>query len=419
MTDVRRLDESHLFPFAQIVANAYPTFGLHAAEDVRKMADRWAPQLKDPAIAYYGAFREEDEGALVGGMKVFDFPMTIYGAQVLTGGVGMVAVDFFAKKQHVAYDLIQFFVRHYRERGAPLVELYPFRPDFYAQMGFGYGTKVNEYRFAPSSLPQGTGRSHVRALTKEDAPRVAECYERYQRATHGMIARSAQTWDRVFGNAESRFAGVVRDGQVEGYLNFTFKTAPSVNWLTQDLSIEEIVYETPEALAELLAFLRTEADEIRRVVLRTQEEDFHLVSADPRNGSEVIFPHVTHETNTQGVGLMYRVVDVPGFFVAVREHDFGGQTCRVQFTVRDSFLPENAGSVVVHFNEGHPVVAGDSDSDVQVALDVADFSSLVMGSTPFAQLHRYGRATVSDTAYLTTLDRLFRAERQPICMTAF
>jgi len=419
MSDVRRLDKSELSLLVPIVANAYPSFGVHSAEDQRKMAERWAAQLTDPAVGFFGAFRRESDGALVGGMKLYDFPMNVYGAQVLTGGVGMVAVDFFAKKQRVAFDLIQFFVRHYRERGVALVELYPFRPDFYAQMGFGYGTRANEYRFAPASLPHGTGRAHVRALTAEDAPLVAECYERHQRGTHGMIARSREAWDRVYARAESRFAGVVRDGRVEGYLIFTFKTAPSVNFLTQDLDVEELVYETPEALAELLAFLRSQADEIRRVVLRTQEEDFHLVASDPRDGTAVMFPHVTHETNTQGVGLMYRVVDVPGFFAAVREHNFGGQTCRVQFTVRDSFLPENGGSVVVHFNEGRALVVGDGDSDVQVALDVADFSSLVMGSTPFAALHRTGRATASDAAYLTTLDRLFRVEQRPVCMTAF
>jgi hypothetical protein len=91
----------------------------------------------------------------------------------------------------------------------------------------------------------------------------------------------------------------------------------------------------------------------------------------------------------------------------------------VQFTVRDSFLPENDGGVVVHFNAGRALVVGDSDADVQVALDVADFSSLVMGSAPFASLHRAGRATVSDSTYLATLDRLFRAARRPECMTAF
>lgn len=35
-----------------------------------------------------------------------------------------------------------FYLRHYRERGTPLTALYPFRPDFYRSMGFGFGTKV-------------------------------------------------------------------------------------------------------------------------------------------------------------------------------------------------------------------------------------------------------------------------------------
>jgi predicted acetyltransferase len=234
-----------------------------------------------------------------------------------------------------------------------------------------------------------------------------------------MIARSRPAWDRMLANAASRFAGVLHDGRVTAYLIFTFKTDSSENWLTQDLAVDELVYETPEALAELLAFLWSQADEIRRVILRTQEDDLHLIAADPRNGTNTIVPPVAHETNTQSVGLMYRVVDVPAFFAALGEHDFGGQTCRVELAIRDSFLPENDGSVVVQFRDGRAVVVGGDDADVRVALDIADFSSLVMGSIAFASLHRYGRATVSDATYLRILERLFRAERKPACMTAF
>jgi predicted acetyltransferase len=414
MTEIRRLGAAELPAFAPIVANAYPTMGIHTAEDLQKMTERWVAQLADPTLAFYGAFREE---RLVGGMKLYDYTMNIFGAQVPTGGVGLVAVDFFSKKQHVAYDLIQFFVRHYRERGAPLVELYPFRPDFYRQMGFGYGTKSAEYRLAPASLPQGAG--HVRPLTPANAPLLADCYDRYQRRTHGIIARSRELWDRMLANPEARFAGIVRDGRLDAYLSFTFKPETTINWLTQDLSVDELVYNTPDAFAELLAFLRSQADEIRRIIVHTQEEDFHLVAADPRNGTNTIIPHIAHETNTQGVGILYRVVDLPGLFAALREHDFGGQTCRVQLTVRDSFLPESEGTVAIHFNNGRSLVVGESDTDVQVALDVADCSSLVMGSISFASLYRYGRATISNTTYLPTLDRLFRAEQPPICMTVF
>jgi hypothetical protein len=59
------------------------------------------------------------------------------------------------------------------------------------------------------------------------------------------------------------------------------------------------------------------------------------------------------------------------------------------------------------------------DYDVEVGLDVADFSALVMGTVRFRSLHDYGLAEISDPGAIDTLDRLFRTERKPICTTPF
>src|SRR5262249_18829846 len=204
--------------------------------------------------------------------------------------------------------------------------------------------------------------------------------------------------------------GYVRDGQISGYLISTFQPDAGGNWLINDLNVNELVYETPEALAELLSFLCVQADQIRYAIFRTQDEDFHFLPRDPRNGTNHLIPSVFHESNTQGVGLMYRVIDVPGVFAALRQHDFGGQTLRLGLTIRDGFYPENDGPVVVHFNSGRPLVAGDSDSEAQIGLDVADFSSLLLGCVSFKSLYRFGHVTLSDTSYLDTLNRMFLAE---------
>src|SRR5262249_60448496 len=97
-------------------------------------------------------------------------------------------------------------------------------------------------------------------------------YSRYQRRTHGMIARSEAQWRRFFANAEPRYAGCVRGGRLTGYLISTFQPGAGGNWFDTDLTVEELVAETPEALAELLAFLRVQADQIRRITIHTQAE---------------------------------------------------------------------------------------------------------------------------------------------------
>jgi len=352
-------------------------------------------------------------------MKLYDFTMNVRGAQLPTGGVGMVAVDLLHKKQRVAFDLIHYFLRHYRERGATLAELYPFRPDFYKQMGFGYGAKMSEYRVRTESFPNGPGRERLRMLTIADAPALLECYNRFQDVTHGMIRRDEFSFPRRLANPAHRTVGYERDGRLTGYLIFDDVTDPNGNFVLNDLIVEELVYETPDALAALLAFLRGQADQFRTVVIRTQDPTFHHLLADPRDDSGRLIPSVYHQSDTQGVGLMYRVIDLPGVFNALAGRDFNGQTLRLQITLDDSFFPQNAGSATVAFDSGQPHVSDDPAHDAAIRLDVAEFSSLLLGAVSFKRLHQYGLAQLSDPSALEVIDRIFRVDDPPICMTAF
>ena len=54
-----------------------------------------------------------------------------------------------------------------------------------------------------------------------------------------------------------------------------------------------------------------------------------------------------------------------------------------------------------------------------IQLDVADFSSLVLGAVGFKTLHAYGLAKLSDPEALDQVDRLFHTEARPRCVTAF
>jgi hypothetical protein len=102
------------------------------------------------------------------------------------------------------------------------------------------------------------------------------------------------------------------------------------------------------------------------------------------------------------------------------DHDFGGQDCRLKLAIRDSFFPENDGDTLVRFSGGRPSVRGAGDGyDVEVSLDIADFSSLVMGAVRFRSLYDYGLAEISDPGAVAAIDRLFRVEQKPICTTPF
>jgi len=415
MSEIRPLVAEDFGAFVDIFANAYPGWSTPTPEEKERLKGRLLRMHEeDPQRTAHGLFRD---GKLLGGMVFYDFTMNFLGVRVAAGGVGQVAVDLLHKKEHVAKEMMGYFIRHYRARGAPITLLYPFRPDFYKQMGYGYGTKMSQYRVRPAALPKGPSKAHVRALGEADVPALGACYDRFVARTHGLIERREHDFKVQMSNAQQRFVGYERDGQVQGYLVFTFEKGE--NPITNDIHVREFFYESQEALSELLTFLHTQADQVRHVVFNTQDESFHFLPLDPRNDSPTLLPSVYHESNIQGVGLMYRVGDVPGLFRLLEGRNWGGQTCRILLTIEDSFVPENAGPVLLHVTDGHLHLPDEGPHDVAVQMDIAEFSALVMGTVNLRSLYRYGLADVSDPAYVGVVDAVLAVPDKPICVTSF
>jgi predicted acetyltransferase len=410
-TEIRQLRDDELAQFVSLARAAYPGVPV-AADDLLERLRRTEGD-QDPAISAYGGFRN---GELLGVMRYFDFTMSFHGTMLPVGGVGFVAVDLLHKKQHVAKDLIGGYLRHYRERGAPLAALYPFRPDFYRQMGFGYGTRINAYRLRSAAFPPGP-RTHLRPLARESAPAMLACHNRYVARTHGMFVRGAALMGRLLESTERRVVAYMAGDTVQGYLIYQFERGS--NFIDNALEIVELIAEHPAALRELCAFIHVQADQVERVVWNTHDDQVHHLVADPRNGSGRLIPSVYHETNAQGIGMMYRLLDTAGFFRAVAGHRFGGESITLAISVRDSFLPENAGELVVRFESGRPTVDDEARPDARISLSVEDLSALVMGSADFAALQRYGLAEIDEPGYSGTVQRLFLSEARPVCLTAF
>jgi predicted acetyltransferase len=289
-------------------------------------------------------------------------------------------------------------------------------------MGFGYGTKMDQYRLKPSALPRGPSEANVRYLTEEDKQALSNCYHRFADGRHGMMRKTEREVNRLFKNPQHRIVGYQKDGQIEGYLVFTWEHGDT--FITNDIRVQEFIYESREALSHLLTFLHTQADQIRHIYVTTQDEDFHHLLRDPRNDSDRLIPDVYHETNTQGLGLMYRVVDVPGMFDRLGQRDFGipgpgAQTCTLKLTIADSFLPENAGTTLLRF-EGENVQRQDEgNADVEVSMAIESFSSLLAGTVTFGSLYRYGLADISNVAHVHSVNRIFAVDQKPMCTTSF
>ncbi|WP_134684661.1 GNAT family N-acetyltransferase [Brevibacillus migulae] len=417
MNQIHQLNENHLEQFVRILAQAYPSGKWYTPDGHAQMMARMQKVIhEDRSSRLIGLFRE---GQMLGGMRLYDYRMNLFGEEVAVGGVGMVAVDLLHKKEKVAKDLIAFYLRDYRSKGTAFAALYPFRVDFYKNMGFGIGAKMHEYRVKPASLPNKGSKQSLCYLTSQDRDELVACYQRVMKRTHGMMAKTAFESEQLFANPEHLFVGYRENGELLGYLVYHFQKAHDENNLLNNLVVKELVYENPQVLSSFFAFLHSQNDQIHRIVIRTQDDSFHHLLADPGNGSERMIPHVYHESHASGVGIMYRVLDTKEAFQQLSHRDFGAQTCRLKLTVRDSFLPENDGSLLVQFNNGRATLNDREDWDVEIAMDIAAFSSLLVGAVSFKRLHQYELATISDPSYADVVNRLFAAQEPPVCMTAF
>jgi len=414
MSEVRRIKDQEFEDYMRITLDSYPAMFTDVTEDRRKgwIERMKATQNEDDSVNYYGCYRG---GEMVGGMRLHDFKMTLYGSPVLVGGVGNVCVDPLHRKMHVSKELMEFSHRHYRGRGAKLTALYPFRPDYYVKMGYGYGRKMSQYRFRPGDLPRGS-RENVSYLGESDVDALTACFNRHAHRTHGMIEKRKGYFERFINRF--KVAGYREGGEVKGFVGFGYEKLREDNVLLQNLEVHTLLYETPDALRGLLGFLAAQLDQVERVVINTFDDDLHFVPRDPRDGVPSMF-YTSQETNVQGVGIMYRVIDARGVWEELDGHGFNGISLRVKLTVRDSFLPENDGSVFIHFTEGRPKVVEEDGYDVEVGIDVAWFSSLVMGVVDFRKLWAYGMAEVSDESYVDTLDRLFHVDLKPETVEEF
>ncbi|MBP8948246.1 MAG: GNAT family N-acetyltransferase [Candidatus Promineofilum sp.] len=415
MRTIRQVEENELDEFLRITVEAFPGMKVSGPEERTRMLERLARVMKEPIVHFFGVY---EAARLIGVMRFYDFTMRLHATDALVGGVGGVAVDLRHKKERVAADMIRFFLDHYRAKGAALTALYPFRPDFYHRMGFGFGVKLNRYSFPPNVLP-ARPKARVEFLSADDKTAVGDCYERFRARTNGLLRLPPHVLDSLFTDPAMRLVGVRDGGRVRGYLLFRFDPAAGDNWLANDLYVRTMVYDDAATLAALLGFLRTQADQVQRVIYETQDDTFHFLLPDPRDGTGNLLAGLWHETNTQGAGIMYRVIDTLRLFEVLREHDFGGATATLGLTLTDSFLPENAGRTVLRVKNGQATLLDGGAADVEIGLDVSNFSSLMVGAVDFARLYGYGLATISDAAAVPLVDRLFRAGQRPWCMTHF
>ena len=417
MSEIRQLTLPDLPRTLEIRQKAYPSFEGLSPDAQQRSLERLAQQLEQTHLTLYGLFRDDE---LAGVMKLYDFQMNFMGQIVPVGGLSGVAVDLAHKKKGVAREMVEFCLRHYEERGYPFTALYPFRPDFYRQMGFGFGSRIYEYRVDPAGIrADRADRQHLYHATGDELDELQACYDRVFRRTHGMMAHSLFLFRDYHDQLANHFLVYRPQQKVEGYLIYRFHRLSEDNFLRQQLEVREMMYEHPAALAALLAFLQAQADQVEQIRIISHDPTLPYRFHDPRDAPHRLFPSVNHQIGIVGLGLMYQLTSLTNLLHSLRDHRFGQADLRLRIVLTNAFLPEQNGDQWIQIEGGKATLAAAGTADASLHLQMADFSALLLGCVSLTELHRLGLASLSDDSWLPAVDAVFRLPQPPTCITRF
>lgn len=403
---IRRLTENDIPDYAQLYRGAYPIF----------TPDQAVNMLKDQLTATQSRnFVAVDENErLLGGFILHDFTIYQNYNELKMCGIGGVAVALDAKKQGVAKFMLQETLRIMEEEGYPVSILYPFRHDFYQNMGWGQVGEVKEFKFHPSSLPVYPERKQVRRYQPADVNGLKTCYDRFARPQNCMAKRSDASWERRLNMRPDLFV-YEEDGEIQGYVAISFKKHDS-SFLKNDIVVNEMVYLNRKAYFGLLGFLASQFDQISSIYLYTRRNDpFHHLLKEPRREDEIM-NRLYHYSQRIGLAWMFRALDVEKTLMA--RVNYNAANLEVTFHIEDSFLPNNAGMYTLVLKDGKPEVCRERQSENQIKLDISTFSQLYTNYLTLSDAIQLGRVEVRNEAVVRPIEAALKLP-EPLMMEFF
>lgn len=415
--EVRVITPDLIDEYLTIYLNAYPAYKDLSDESIAGYRNKYLNSMQnDENITFVGLF---EEGEFIALMKLIDFSMNIFGKMGHAAGLMSLAVSPMHKKKGAGLDMVRFFEKYTKETKATVAMLLPFRIDFYRNMGYGYGGRMDEYRIPTSNLPKCSDTSKIKFLGLEDTKAMLRCQADFASRNHGMVVKFEDEIRAMTSDSQSKRIGFIEDGQLKGYAVYDFVSESEVNYTLNRIEVSELVYLSPAVLRAFLGFFRNQSDLAENIVIRTGEEDFYhiLPSAQDISGNYIDFGFL--QTNVSAVGTMYKIVDLANFVETCGHREFPAADLTVAFDFYDelahrsesfsvSFKTE-PGEKISRWHEASPGAV----CDVHIKCSLADISSLFMGSCRLSSLVRLGSVQLSDPSYEALIDSLFYCSQKP------
>ncbi|MFR7991142.1 MAG: enhanced intracellular survival protein Eis [Anaerovoracaceae bacterium] len=420
MREIKNIGPERIEEYLTVYLNAYPAFKSldDSCREYYRQKTETDMREDEGSVEFVGLF---EDNKLVATMKIVKFSMNFYGRMEYATGLMALAVHPLYKKRGIALEMVRYFEKYSRDTGALAALLLPFDIAFYRRMGYGLGSRMDEYRIPTEGLPACSDLSSMRILSGEDLQEVLSCYTRYAEKNHGVLKKTGEEIRAIESDTQVKRVGCIgEDGQLKGYIAYRFSNGSDVNYTLNHIDVEELIYEDGRTLRKLLGFLRLQADQVQEVVLRSGEEDFYHLLRDPQDVSENYIPFGYLQTNISAVGTMYKILDPEYFIGKTSYHSFpvGEKELIVEFRYEDQLEHAEKTVTVAFFKdssgEGRWKAAGeDAKPSVSVRCEQGDLAALFLGSCRFSSMVRLGTAEISDNAFTEYIDRLLCCPQKP------
>nr|WP_281251614.1 sterol carrier protein domain-containing protein [Virgibacillus phasianinus] len=88
--------------------------------------------------------------------------------------------------------------------------------------------------------------------------------------------------------------------------------------------------------------------------------------------------------------------------------------------MEDDFFPRNSLPFILDIKEGRIVdIKEDGPADVELRMNIAEFSSLMMGVDNANSYLKWGLMEISDVSYIKVINSLFQTDSKPMITKAF
>jgi len=347
-----------------------------------------------PSLATVGEARGLFDGDdLLTVCKHHWFTARVGGVSHPLAGLSAVATPPEHRRRGLVRRLVEHALDEYRDRGAYLSALWPFKHPFYRQFGWALANRYASQTFDPAVLGgfhAGTTGT-IRPLEPDEYESLARVLDAESGHRPLFVERTEEWWrKRTFEGWETdpNVYGLERDGELRGYLVYSFERDGD----DREMRVGELAAIDREARHELFRFISDHDSQVASVQLYGPPDDLLLDAVDDPADVEVAIKP----------GPMVRLVDVPA---AIEARPLQG-TGTVTIEVTDSVAGWNDGRFRIDVADGEAsCVAVDEDPDATCS--VGALSQLYVGYRSVAALEEGGELTVASGGARTLLDEAF------------